>query len=812
MTAASRKSFRDAWRERTRSAFVIAAIALGVAAFLALLASYAILTRELNRGYLATNPASAILHTDAVDEHMLASVLADAEVGAAEARRIVSGRFKVGPVQWRNLMLFVVHDYGDIRLNKLMPELGAWPPATGEMLIERDAFQVARAKIGAIATVRTADGQDHTLRVSGRVHDVGQPQARMENSVYGYIALPTLVQLGEKPVLDLLCIQVADNKYDGAHIRQVAEQVKQRLEADGHPVRRIEIPVPGKHPHADLMAALLLAMSSFGLFVLALSGVLALNFIATLMAAQLRQIGIMKAIGGTSGQVARIYLLQSLLLGATATILAIPFGILASHLLCRYMAVFLNFDITSYAIPAWVFLLALMVGLAVPLAACAFPLWRGVAMPVGKALASAETSADNFGSSGLDRMLAGVGGGVRPLLFALRNSFRRRTRLVLTCLTLATGGVFFMTALNLRTSMIRTFDRLFAAEKYDLTLYYGGMYPAEKIDRAVRSVPGVIASENWVITEGSVPEPEKAGGSFPNEGSLHAGPHVAAGETGGYRFTVFAMPGDSHLFIPVMAQGRSLLAGESDTVVLNQTTAAQNPRIKIGDAVRLRIGPAEMNWRVVGIDREPMAPPPIVYIPMSVFEQMHPGMAGLTHVAVRESSDVSLEKVREVLDRNLEREGIRAVGARSTADFRFAVGQHMLMIYVFLVLASSIVGAVGGLGLMTTMGITVLERRREIGILRAIGATPKLVAAMVVGEAITVAVIAWIAAVLLSWPLSDALAGMMGRSMHGALDFRVAPIGIAVCLAASLFLAALASFVPAESALRLTVREALAYE
>jgi putative ABC transport system permease protein len=476
------------------------------------------------------------------------------------------------------------------------------------------------------------------------------------------------------------------------------------------------------------------------------------------------------------------------------------------------MATFLNFDIDSFAIPAWVFLRALIVGLAVPLAACAFPVWRGIAMPVRRALASAGTPADNFGSSGLDRMLSGVGGAVRPLLFAVRNSFRRRTRLVLTCMTLACGGVFFMTALNLRTSMIRTFDRLFAAEKYDLTLSYGGMYPVEKIDRAVRMVPGVIASESWIVTQGSVPKPEKTGDSLPNAGSLNAGRHVTAGETDGNRFTVFAMPPDSKMFVPVMAQGRSLLVGESDTVVLNQTMAAQNPRIRVGDAVRLRIGAAEKKWRVVGIDREPMVPPPVVYIPMSDFERAHPGMASLTHIAVRDSSEAPLEKVREALDRNLEREGIRAVGARSTADFRFAVGQHMLMIYVFLVLASSIVAAVGGLGLMTTMGITVLERRREIGILRAIGATPKLVAAIVVGEAITFAVIAWITAVLLSWPLSGALAGIMGHSMHGALDFRVAPLGIAVCLVASLFLAALASFLPAESALRLTVREALAYE
>ncbi len=153
MRAGSRKAYRDAWQERTRSVFVVASIAIGVAALVALLGSYAVLTRELNREYLATIPASAILHADAVDEQMLGSVRADPEVAAAEARRAVFGRIKTGPAQWRNLALFVIPNFRDIRLNKFVPDQGAWPPATGEVLIERDAMRVARARIGDTISV-----------------------------------------------------------------------------------------------------------------------------------------------------------------------------------------------------------------------------------------------------------------------------------------------------------------------------------------------------------------------------------------------------------------------------------------------------------------------------------------------------------------------------------------------------------------------------------------------------------------------------------------------------------------------------------
>jgi putative ABC transport system permease protein len=134
------------------------------------------------------------------------------------------------------------------------------------------------------------------------------------------------------------------------------------------------------------------------------------------------------------------------------------------------------------------------------------------------------------------------------------------------------------------------------------------------------------------------------------------------------------------------------------------------------------------------------------------------------------------------------------------------------MIYVFQVLASCIVAAVGALGLLTTMGMNVLERRREIGVLRAIGASPKMITAIVIGEAITITTMAWGAAVVLAYPLTKALDAMIGRLLHGGFDFSVAPLGIVASLGVSAIVAVLASVAASASALRVTAREALAYE
>src|SRR6185369_6945797 len=135
-------------------------------------------------GYAATNPASATLRMESVDDRMLAAVRADPEVSAAEARRAVRGRI----------------------------------PGPGEILLERDAFGVAGARIGDTAIVRTEHGAGTPLRIAGRVHDVGQAQARMENMVYGYATLDTLALLGEARFLDQVKFVVARGRRDTAHI------------------------------------------------------------------------------------------------------------------------------------------------------------------------------------------------------------------------------------------------------------------------------------------------------------------------------------------------------------------------------------------------------------------------------------------------------------------------------------------------------------------------------------------------------------------------------------------------------------------
>ncbi|HEV2836133.1 MAG TPA: FtsX-like permease family protein, partial [Pyrinomonadaceae bacterium] len=502
-----------------------------------------------------------------------------------------------------------------------------------------------------------------------------------------------------------------------------------------------------------------------------------------MMASQVRQIGIMKAVGGTRWQIARIYFSQALFLGVAAVIVSLPLGLVGSRALCRYMAMFLNFDINSFAVPLWIYLLVGLVGIAAPLAAAAYPVWKGSGVPVRVALTDFGLSQTAFGISSFDRLLTRFGGTFRPVALALRNNFRRRARLVLTLVTLAAGGLFFLTALNVRASMINTLDRMFATRKFDLSVVLRDTYEAAKLQRAVSNTPGVSRAEGWFVTEASL---------------------------SGERFTVMALPADTQLLAPEIIEGRALLPTDTDSIVINNALAGRFPQMRVGQTVTLRIEDVQKSWRVVGLAREAFSFA-TGYVPLASVVQ--PAMVNSVRLSLDHTDEESIERVKAELDRRLEQQGMRARSSSSKAENRFAFDQHMLMIYVFLIVMSSIIACVGGLGLMTTMSLNVLERRREMGVLRAIGATPRIVWLIVVAEALVIGLLSWTIAALLAWPVSKAIGDMLvGMLFRSGLDFTFEPRGLVIWLLVSIGLSAVASFLPAWRASRATVREALAYE
>ena len=131
----------------------------------------------------------------------------------------------------------------------------------------------------------------------------------------------------------------------------------------------------------------------------------------------------------------------------------------------------------------------------------------------------------------------------------------------------------------------------------------------------------------------------------------------------------------------------------------------------------------------------------------------------------------------------------------------------------FLLVMALLTAFVGSIGLTGTMGMNVLERTREIGVMRAIGAVDFEIIKSVVIEGVMIGLITWVLAIALSFPISELLLDIIIQAMMGsAMDVVFTPLGIYIWLGVVIALSFFASILPARNAARLTINEVLAYE
>ena len=135
------------------------------------------------------------------------------------------------------------------------------------------------------------------------------------------------------------------------------------------------------------------------------------------------------------------------------------------------------------------------------------------------------------------------------------------------------------------------------------------------------------------------------------------------------------------------------------------------------------------------------------------------------------------------------------------------------LIVVFLLIMAVLLAVVGGLGLMGTMSINVLERTREIGVMRAIGASSGAILRIVLVEGVLIGVVSWLLGVMIALPFSKLLDEAVGQAfLKASPSYVFSTTGALLWLGIVIVLAAVSSALPAWNASRITVRDVLAYE
>ncbi len=289
-------------------------------------------------------------------------------------------------------------------------------------------------------------------------------------------------------------------------------------------------------------------------------------------------------------------------------------------------------------------------------------------------------------------------------------------------------------------------------------------------------------------------------------------PGLPGGESDEIRIN--APPDGSKMLNPQLVAGRWLLPEDENALVVNTNFMEAEKDVRLGDTITLKINDKENDWVVVGV-MEGVLDQATAYTNYDYFSRLtgRTGRASALRVLTNSEDPAEHRRVAAALEQRFKDAGYTVTQLSTRAEnlegteYQFGILVNLLMVMTFLM------ALVGGLGLMGTMSINVIERTREIGVMRAIGAATRSIMQIITVEGVLIGFISWIQATILAYPLSRILSDQVGLAFTDSpLSFAFSVQGIVIWLAIVTIVAALASYLPARNASRLTVREVLAYE
>jgi putative ABC transport system permease protein len=360
----------------------------------------------------------------------------------------------------------------------------------------------------------------------------------------------------------------------------------------------------------------------------------------------------------------------------------------------------------------------------------------------------------------------------------------------------------FMTGINVRSGWQAYIDQSTADRHYDLEIRFNSPTSAEQIDSLLANVPGVEKSEAWNVVPVALDRPD----------ALEI---VRTYPDGGHgSFSLRSMPLGSDLIATTLLDGRFLQVGDTDAVVLNQNAKALFPDAKMGDEIQLLIEGQPKTFRLVGVIRQILSPSAAYVFPES-FARATGQPLELTNairIVTREHDKEAITSTTRDVEQALAAGNVTVKTTISEALLGEAISGHVYIFIFALMLISTVMAVVGVLGLASSMGTSVIERTREFGVMRAIGARSRIILRNIISEGVFIGLMSWMIAFPLSIPLSWGIGYMIGMmSFRSPLPLVISPIGLVIWFLVLIIGSIAASAYPAQQASRLTVRETLAY-
>jgi putative ABC transport system permease protein len=792
-----RKVLSDLRDSKLRTLLVIASIAVGVFAIGMVIATYTILSEDINISYAAVNPVNVEIWTDPFQENLVRVIDRTPGVDGAEGQLVRRIRARTIDGTWQDVNLIAKANYGSSEINLLMPVEGALIPGEGELVISTDFLNDTGFQVGDQVEIELPDATRHELTVVGVVTDLAtgggvDPQS----GANAYVTFDTLRQFGVPKSFNHLVVTVTGDGGDKNFIHQVATTIEERLDRNGIGHYRTETNLSTENQMASTILAVLGVLGVLGGLITVLSSSLIINTLNALLTQHLRQIGVMKLVGGRSRQIMGMYLVLILAYGVIALVITVPLGAIAGYWFASFISNMLGAKLQGFRIVPLAIAAQALIAFLLPLGAGFFPVNKGSRINVRRAISEDRSGNQPTELDFLNRIVSRMRWTSRPILLSIRNTFRKKGRLLLTIFTLTIAGSVFIGVFNVRASLDNFMDQLMQYFMGDITVNFSQPYTIGRVEQVLEPLPGVSGIEAW----------GGAGGEIWGEND-----EVVV------NISLIAPPSNTFLLNPDLVAGRWIHPGERDALVVSDSIYEWYPDLHPGDYLKIKIpGNREKAWQVVGVFRfVSMLGDPIAY---ADFDQV----ADLVKLPNRSSSFKLVTDTHEVralgtlslaIDDYLRDRGFNVSRIVTGESMRKDSTEAINILVIFLLIMALLTAFVGSIGLTGTMGMNVLERTREIGVMRAIGAVDRVVMQSVVVEALIIGLITWVLAIGLSFPISAFLLRIIGEAMMGSkLVLVFTPLGTIIWLGMVIVLSFVASIVPARNAARLTIQEVLAYE
>jgi putative ABC transport system permease protein len=799
MSVIWQKVWSDLWDNKVRTMLAVLSIAVGVFAVGATFGMADQMLSGMDKAHQAVSPSHISMYlTQYIDRDMVLSLERVPGVASVEAYNSTTVQYKIRPEdEWKSGIVAMRDDYENQTHDVTQLKEGVWPEKDN-IAIERLSSQYYGVAIGD-KVIFQIDKKERLMPVTGKVRHPFVPPPQFGGQAFFFMDAQGFERF-DVPEGKFGAIYVRVTPYSADFAKEVATRIKDHLGKQGIGVGATIYQDPDKHWGRIFVEGITVVLQALAVVSLVMSVVLVLNTLTALITQQTNQIGIIKAIGGTTGDIVKVYLAGVLVYGFLALFIALPLGSYLAFGMTSWFLNLFNIDYNTFQISREATIFQVAAAIVVPLLAALVPVLSGAATTVRAAIASYGLGGD-FGSNWFDRSVERIGQRFlsSPYAIALGNLFRRKGRLLLTQLVLITAGIMYLAVMNLSASLEFTLDNDFKRRNYDIILYFN---ERQRVDRAVdiaQSVDGVENAEVWFIQSASM---------------LREGQRT---KEAGVGTEIDGLPTGSDFYAPLIVAGRWLQPGDGQVVVMNRKTAEDN-HIQVGDTVTLDM--AELgkdDWQVVGLYQLIFSgdfSTDVVYAPRDALfnaaKKYNKGGQVFVRTGVHDRAHV--DALTEQLKNLYKSKNMEVTFSTTMAENQEAASGSYGMMTAMLMSLAVVVAVVGGIGLMGSLSISVVERTREIGVMRAIGARSLTIMGMFLMEGILQGLISWIVAVPVSFFLGQPMANILGQVMFNTgLDYQYNGGAIVIWLVVIVIISTLASILPARNATRISVRDSLSY-